>query len=138
MTAPRPLAPRRALGVVALILLIVISQFGALLHLSLAKHAVCPEHGELVHVDVHGLEAQAAPSDERPGAYDPAGPIRSDEHDHCAVAVIRDEPGICPKAFVLRAPPAGAVASSVATPVECVRTPGVATYLLAPKQSPPV
>lgn len=117
------------------------SHLGALLHLAAGKHAVCAEHGELVHVDSHAAGPEHGSDHDPLGDHaltdDPAGPVESDEHDHCSIAVTRAEAAFCPHVFVLRAPRPPVVVSQPAAPVECIRTPGIATYLIAPKQSPP-
>lgn len=104
----------------------------ASLHQALTAHAVCAEHGELVHADsAHGeaLSRAAVPAVE-PGASAEA------EHHHC---------GTVPAA-PLRAPAATAATVHVSTPyvaIEPARAPK--TFVpapdvlgFAPKLSPPV
>ncbi len=71
-------------------LLCLTAQLGGHLHLALAEHATCAEHGE----QIHGAEstalasAPAHPTDEgSPGVQQGAANLSEHGHDHCAVAV---------------------------------------------------
>lgn len=122
-----------------LALLLVASQLAGLLHLAAGRHAVCPEHGELVHVDEHGPgEIDLAPSETESPAWSGAqGPAAPDEHDHCTVAVSRAEPVICAVPWAVAMPAPVVAPATVRPPSTRPRGPGIATWLIAPKQSPP-
>jgi len=104
-------------------------------HLLTAHHAVCPEHGELVHADaVSGSAHDDAPSG---GALASPGSESGHHHDHCGLA----GPGSRSQPATTTGPVALAMPSSV-TPVvptfmaRCVVARAVVSY--APKQSPPI
>jgi hypothetical protein len=130
----RRAAWRSSVPVVALLALV--GQTSALLHRALVQHATCAEHGESVH-----LAAVANPSVSLPGmgaehpdlsaAVDETVP---DHHEHCAAADTRSPatrlvPDRCTQLL-----PAGT--APVAVCDQAVGT-AVASYLIAPKTSPP-
>ena len=136
-------AGRRA-HAASIALLLVAVQSAGMGHLLLARHVVCPEHGELVHADaagaVHahgGVAAAAAPA--RGRAISTGHGDASAEHadEHCAVLGSRREHAIVPAAYQ---------ALSAASEGTAVETPAAANpqyearprYDVAPKQSPPV
>jgi len=134
-TARRPAARRWCVPAVALLALL--GQTSALLHRALVQHATCAEHGESVHVAAAanapvGLFAGAAEQSDLSAPID--GEAASDHHEHCAAA---DSRSSTTRLVPDRCTPLLA-AGTVAVPVrdEAGGT-ALATYLLAPKTSPP-
>jgi hypothetical protein len=122
-----------------LALLFLGGQFLGTAHLLLVPHAVCPEHGELIHIDdaaVSGLRG-AARHETLASAYRSAAePTAVDVHDHCLVSALRREQSALRKARGTLVPvwvslPIAYVEHAVALP-----KPG-AVLLFAPKSSPP-
>ena len=104
------------------------------IHLLSARHVVCVEHGELVHLGDLAREETPSPASGHPEAL-PGGP-NAHHHDHCELAAARPSTPctvVLSSALVTHMPFAGEVLSLPALP------PGhrasVLTY--APKQSPP-
>lgn len=123
---------------IALALVCLAAQVGAGIHAVAVRHERCAEHGEVVHGDDHGHGAVAGAEPRAlraPQLDDGAAAASHDEdHDHCAVPLLRRqaEPGFCLPALIAPgAPPS--VPAPVAAPVVATR----ALYLLAPKASPP-
>ena len=124
--------------VAAVAWLILVTQGASFAHLLLVRHAVCPEHGELIHPDEVGTAAHVAPAS-TPGngsAAIGAADDASHEHGHCTVAVHRRH--------AISVPPARFIALLARPPVEAVQPPvsaarpaAIAIYRLAPKNSPP-
>lgn len=120
-------------------MLCVAVQGASITHLLLTRHAVCLEHGELVHAEDDALAAGAlaAPA---PGGV-AIGSARGSavaEHadEHCAVLATRREYAILSApAQALAAPVAGSDAAL--PPSDTPRAEGRARYDVAPKQSPP-
>ena len=131
----KSIACQRA-GALALVTTFLLVQLTGLLHLATQRHAVCGEHGELVHVG----EAQAAP----PCAERPAGPrglaledaLAPVHHTHCGLL-----PAVQPRDLDAH----GALARTLAPPrvraASPPRLPGarasVPLLLQATKLSPP-
>jgi hypothetical protein len=140
-TTVRPSVPRRALAGCAALLLVA-AQGSNVAHLLLAPHAVCPEHGELVHAGelgaAHAPVAAAAAGSLHETAISAAHDGAADEHDdeHCAALGARREHAIIGSACPCLS----------AAPADAVRLPANAggaghearaRYDVAPKQSPP-
>jgi hypothetical protein len=111
-------------------------------HLLLVPHAVCPEHGELIHVgeaDEHAAPAAVT----RRAAHETSvsGTERADAshgHDHCTLLSDRGgQLALCPPPTALAPPP-----WSDQTAPACLAVRGhalsISLLLLAPKNSPPV
>lgn len=140
MTAS-PRTPRRLLRAIALCALLLAGLLGDSIHRAQVHHAICPEHGELVEVATHTIDASRAKHEETSRcqrehveAGDESG---GDHHDACFLASM-------PKAESVAAAPTltfepdfplvlhAEVSATIATP------PSIPRYLLAPKNSPPV
>jgi hypothetical protein len=135
-TASRPAARRYLAGALALFALL--GQFANLAHLAVAQHAVCPEHGELVHSDQPGRRNPLVSLTESlTTALRPSGEAASKHsHDHCGIATQRRE-------ALLLAPPSAErvrLPAALATdwlPERQPRFAGQAVFRFAPKCSPP-
>jgi hypothetical protein len=128
---------RRA-SVVLLAALFLATQVLVAVHTATVMHAVCPEHGETVHVEgghgeVHALDD--APHGPTVGGAIPPG----DEHLHdlCAVCATQRIAVALTPPLVLRWR-AQSVERAQAPPVAPSDHPGIAVWLIAPKHSPPV
>ncbi len=128
---------RRATCLVVLVLFVA-GSVASTLHMALVRHAVCGEHGELVHAP----EALAAPCDSDGHEHQPVFtsdlPESSDgTHEHCPIATkaqVRDFAWTPAREFVRDVRVASARACAPAAP----RVPAVAQLALAPKHSPPI
>ena len=129
---PRAAALPALLGIVTLLF----AQLAPLLHFALVRHAVCAEHGELIHVDGVARFAYArAPSEV--GRVLRAAPAPSAEHEHEATLAVASAQVA---GFVARAPAAIAPPASleiVSPSVVTLPRASFALYRLAPKTSPP-
>jgi len=115
------------------------AQISSVAHMALVRHAICPEHGELIHPDELGGSAGAPRALAKPDATAiqsaPQLPTVHG-HDHCLLASYRRQRII---------PAAGTVALVAPTPMvgdsclvaDAPRPALVALYRLAPKNSPP-
>jgi hypothetical protein len=116
----------------------LVAQGLGLAHVGFSRHAICPEHGELIEVTAQaqpGGVLRSADSLERPGLTRPSAYRLSGVEDHCALAnllrQVRTSPGL--------------TSLVVGTPAE-ERIPAArwaaraerGLFRLAPKQSPPV
>ena len=118
----------------------VFVQFSSALHFVLVEHAICAEHGELVHEsEPHDTGSHA----ERPLDVDEASVVASGStdlqhgHEHCAgLGTLRDAAAIPPRsdAQSLVRPTGEAAALG---PALRSGDPPFALFLLAPKNSPP-
>jgi hypothetical protein len=139
MHRQRSAAKLRVTTLVVFVLFLV-GSIASSLHMALVRHAVCPEHGEVVHV---------APTPDAPvcasAAHDhhdvrwAALPASSDDagHDHCPVATqarVRDVAWTPVRVVVQKDGAPLARACAPASP----RVPAFARFYLAPKHSPPV
>lgn len=122
--------------------LLVMGDVLGFVHQAAEAHAVCAEHGELVHTgDAHagalaeprdpgvGAEASAAPGTPHGGEHEAADHCRAcaSAHDPVALAVADRVPdGVIEESF-----------ASLASPVE-IEVSGRAVHRVAPKTSPPV
>lgn len=136
-----------------LVLAFVAGQIGSYLHAAVERHAVCPEHGELIHVPEHGMPADGLVPHRDSGLVDEdaraeASPVvgdalrdgsaASDEHahEHCY---------LCPASRESLTPgPSGNALAAAMPDVVPLSLPAVvatsdrARYIIAPKTSPPV
>jgi hypothetical protein len=120
----------------ALALTATAGQLSAVVHMLLVPHAVCPEHGALVHVASDTARARERDSSAR-SEYRDAGELsESDQHDHCLADAAR-------RAASLVASPLSsklAVGALAGTPAVCgpeSAERSVDLLSLAPKSSPP-
>jgi len=114
---------------------LVLLQLGGLLHLAVAPHGICWEHGVVVELD------SAPAADTSTGA--PVGLsrgtlplVRSDEHPHCAALLLLrqarlESPGTAPAVSSTRH-------ALVVVAADDVPPPSGWALRRAPKQSPPV
>lgn len=135
---PRHRAGLRALALLVLLLSLV-AQGSSFVHFFLIEHAVCPQHGELIHADEaghHPLHASTAP-DTGHTAAQPAAAEAAHAHDHCAVVSDRRERWACLASLgsVASPPEVEMLAAVRVRTSSCV--PAVPLLLLAPKSSPP-
>lgn len=140
--APPSIPQRRARGALRALALLVAAlsffqQTSTSLHFALVRHAICPEHGDVVHVgESHVSEFPAE------AARDSDGPIadRHDEtehgHEHC-VALSTQRSGADPRAHSLRLEALRWSTPSEVRDATVAEHPAVALLLLAPKNSPP-
>jgi hypothetical protein len=115
---------------------LVLFQLGAILHLAVAPHGVCWEHGVVVDLESASAGHEGLAPATRPGLDRPPGrAVRSDAHPHCpALWVLREAR---PDITVTTAPVAHAEAGPPApAPVPLAAPRGWALHC-APKQSPP-
>jgi hypothetical protein len=129
----RRLAWRGHLIVVAVACLL--GQTSTLVHRTLVQHVTCAEHGDTVHVSAPArpLPLLASATVEGPGLT-AAVAEEADLHEHCAAADSRSAaPRLAPDR-ALEAVPAQARTIPCA---EADLRPAVASYLIAPKTSPP-
>jgi hypothetical protein len=137
----------------ALTLCAMAGQFASVAHLAVVRHAVCLEHGELVHEDARSRVAGTSARGGRDGratdgratdsrANDARASLQASEpsnaahgHDHCGVAAHRRD------SVVLRAPALGVALSGTIALVRSAeprqRASGRAIFHVAPKCSPP-
>jgi hypothetical protein len=126
---------RRRFACATVAMLALIGQLVSLAHLTMVQHAVCLEHGELVHSDVRG-RWNAPPADSDAAAVHATDATSSGDHDHCGARAYRRESTL--------------VAPSSMAPEKCAkrleiadfsatesRFGGQPIYRLAPKCSPP-
>lgn len=109
---------------------VLAAQVAGLAHLILERHAVCSEHGEVVHATDPAKETQP------PAGGAPRAPQGKHGHEHCAIVLLGEKR----VALVEPAPAAPAPAVLDAPrPSEAPRAPftRLALYRLAPSHSPP-
>lgn len=136
----------------ALSALFLAAQLGSAAHFLAVRHGVCPEHGELVHLEpgegathVSAVEAAlgaraiaAADADAGPG-LDRAGArakVEADEHCPTAAAPRREEHALAAVAAGVAPPPHRAVVRTSRGQVEAGAR-SLELLRLAPKSSPP-
>jgi hypothetical protein len=119
--------------------LVLVTQVSSFAHLLVVRHAVCPEHGELIHPhegDSASFADAVVSSGVLPRVVIRASDGATDDHVHCPVAMHRRETAVLP-------PCASTVAPVRAPEIEVLalntapRPPSVALFRLAPKNSPP-
>jgi hypothetical protein len=139
----RPARPARTRRILALVLLCLClaGQLSGFAHLVTVQHAVCPEHGEVVHGPPGGSEVALAPAlalgGQLPALSPSSAPAAGHEHDHCLLLSQRRGQAVpepAPRPVRNAAQPARQVPGrEVAC---CARS--IALLRLAPKNSPPV
>jgi predicted cobalt transporter CbtA len=123
----------------AVLVLFVIGSIASSLHMALVRHAVCAEHGEVVHVapaaPAPGCDSALHEHDSRQWSSTPSD--SSDAHDHCPVALQARERGLAwtPTRAVVQkhGPPLVRTCAPSYAPV-----PTLSRLFFAPKHSPPV
>lgn len=127
--------PRRLLAALALITLVIAGRFAESFHTASLGHAVCPEHGELMHVaDVHE-HADASDHDVPTGAR--IQPIEtSAEHDHCLFATLLWSSGATWMPAETHDCSFACVSERVLVRIDCTRF-TLPPLSFAPKHSPP-
>ena len=117
-----------------LLLQLVGAQLWPALHHALFTHAVCAEHGELVHVTAHEDHGSGAPTDGT--SIGPLNAGDDDAHDHCQLPPGTHESAAKPSDPALLGPAtAAAEVPALAQGDELVCS--IPLLALAPKQSPP-
>lgn len=121
----------RTLAVLALAVLLLFEGLASTLHRATVRHAVCPEHGELLDVAHH-----PDPSPQEEGPADPGEDPHDSHHDACAFVLLDlDRRPEFHGDLVLRGPEeATAVATPKDQPEGRLTVPRI---LFAPKHSPP-
>lgn len=131
---------RYRLAICAVTLLFVAGQLRSLYHRAFVLHAICPEHGEQIHVDnaqqdVHPASpAGVASLVSKLHKTAPVGAF-ANNHDHCELCVTRHSPAI-EAAWVQLSAPAMSDDWHDCEPAGCT-VPSRARYRIAPKTSPP-
>jgi hypothetical protein len=131
----KPSARRHALGGIALATLFVVAQASTFVHQLEVQHAICAEHGEIVHVEGGGSNAAVEVGLDREVRSAPS--VSQDHgHDHCLVTLPRREDFLdqvpADGLIVRRAEPQPVVVDRAV-----VALTGIELLLLAPKSSPP-
>jgi hypothetical protein len=108
------------------------AQLLAVAHMSVVVHAVCAEHGELVHAAGPEAEQLSAAADRELHA----APAADGGHEHCAVAACRRQPVELSERFSTEAVVA-AVAEPIADTGADVFISRLRLLQAAPKASPP-
>jgi len=106
------------------------AQLGTSFHLAFEPHAVCPEHGEIVHGDAHAVA---------PDLDDGVGLSAAEPHAHdeCIVVLAPREVGQADLVAELDPPQTQAVDAPRAIPPGPASPRATPRYAFAPKQSPP-
>ena len=122
--------PRTSIHIALLVVgAMVGGQLGHAIHYALVKHAVCAEHGALVHVDDHDADSSQLPSHAVSAA--PAG--ADHHHDDCLLAPLNDRPSSVVAGQAIATPQLASEHAQAAASAPAPRAPlGV-----APKTSPP-
>lgn len=123
----------------AALVLFFVGSIASSLHMALVRHAVCAEHGEVVHLapadatPVCGASAQAHPG----SVWSPAPSASEDGHDHCTIAAQTRVRGMAwtPYRAAPQSEPEVVARDCAPGPA---RVPGFSRLFLAPKHSPPV
>ncbi|MEO7037206.1 MAG: hypothetical protein ABI548_24850 [Polyangiaceae bacterium] len=112
-------------------------QLSAIAHLALVRHAICLEHGELIHSDAAPAPSRTvAKQSAAPGVRASTGVPPGEEHEHCSVAAhLRHQFLLWDRNYVVdgQAGVLSDVLLADAQSFECA----FPLYLLAPKNSPP-
>lgn len=115
-------------------LLLVGSSLGQAAHLAVVQHAICAEHGDLLHAaDAHTASTADAEHDDEGGST----PEQGGDHDHCQL-LARNQgeqalPGVSAVSALLPVAPPALIELATVVPAR----PAQAPLSLAPKTSPP-
>jgi hypothetical protein len=125
--------------IVAMAVAYLFGSASASVHLAFTTHAICAEHGELVHEHRGAHESSSVapvPAESEVGGPSGSSPDRPREHEHCRISQHRpgdsDEAGRTDP--VLSCAPRGELAR---WPSDVVAYCAIQQTSLAPKQSPP-
>jgi hypothetical protein len=105
-------------------------------HLLTARHAVCPEHGELVHRDGPARDGGSATPGGRRAAVEGTAPA-AHHHDHCGVFTMSRVPGTTTWDREVSVGAAAFGAIALAPGCGLLRGAGLCVLAYAPKQGPP-
>jgi len=108
-------------------------QLTAAVHIVVAPHVLCAEHGELIEIGLARADVARAPSD--------AGSLIADAttergHDHCALAALGRSGVALGRGPMHEAPVAHDKTNTPAISIDS-QSPAIAILRLAPKNSPP-
>ncbi|HWM84510.1 MAG TPA: hypothetical protein VNO33_01705 [Kofleriaceae bacterium] len=145
----RKVAPGTRLLAALSLCAFVAGSMGSLIHEATTTHAVCPEHGELVHGDAAApvagsladrleqlIASERTASGSEPSRARDMPPASGHEHDHCYVCCPTRERMADPTA----AAPDTCASLDARAPLALAAdpgSPGRSLYLTAPKTSPP-
>ncbi len=121
---------RRAFLALSSAALFLGAQFGTYAHLAFEAHAICPEHGEVVHAE-HA--ETAAPDFEGPSLLAEG----EHEHDECLIAIAPRTPALANAAQAEVQPPKPSIERPTLIVASGEHQAFARLYLQAPKQSPP-
>ena len=126
---------------VACALVVLLGPTAALLDETAHRHAICAQHGELVHVDaqaaLHDCTSEAAGSpDENASLQEIGDASGGHDHEHCLVAVAVIKKGFVQPRIANAFAPVVASAS-VRVEIDLPRISSISLIALAPKTSPP-
>jgi hypothetical protein len=114
-----------------------VAQLSVFAHLALVRHATCPEHGDLVHVE-GDAPAALHHHDAAPDANASLTGVESEHvHDHCAVGMPARERMIALAPWTGTTLPGHRVAARPRAPPHGRDVAVIAALRLAPKNSPP-
>ncbi len=130
----RGAVPSRRLRVCALAIaaLLLAGELGSSIHFAVARHASCPQHGELIEIGHAKLAPPGAASEV--ATFVAADSSGSHRHEHCSMAPHRR-----PARFTAASPATTSASIAVLRPL-ALRTAharGAAVLRFAPKTSPP-
>ncbi len=140
LQALRPCRSTSRLPAMLIASLVVLGHVSGSAHLLFSRHAICPEHGEIIHLDeeISSATPVAAVAKSSAASLASSADVRSAEysHDHCLVASYRRE------RVTLSSPPTSLWIASLSVRgvyllQDVPRSPLVALFRLAPKNSPP-
>jgi hypothetical protein len=138
---PVPREPRQLLRAIVLCALLLTGLLGDSIHRAQVRHAVCPEHGDLVDVSSHASAAPHSAHTEKSTCQrehvDAGETNGSGHHDHCVLAALPKAESVSDAPMPEFGPEFLAV-STFAVPSTEVVASSFPRYLLAPKNSPPV
>jgi hypothetical protein len=126
---------------VACALIILVGPTAALLDETAHRHAICAQHGDLVHVEAHTTALHDCTSGAHP--HDESASLRAigdapsgHDHEHClvAVAAVKKE-FVQPRMANAFAPVV--ISTSVRAEIDVQRISSISLIALAPKTSPP-
>lgn len=126
----------RQIAATAAVLLLVASPLAEALHAVLVPHAICAEHGEVVHA--HGASSASAQPDGAVPSIDADATAQESSHGHCTIIAERSRqiaPPNASEAWLL--PALRAQAEPFVTRAARAST-SLELTLLAPKTSPPL
>ena len=130
---------RRSYAALFLACLFLVGRLAGDLHLASVRHAICPEHGELIDVAAHGEHALEPTRDdcgERSGVCEVVPAPGADEHGHCVLAQLERERPCSLDLVPVRAVVPECAEKLADEPRRLIAV-GIPRFLLAPKHSPP-